>query len=119
MSNDGTKSLALQSEAAAVDLLDDWFDTIEAGSRERVRELIQAMIESELEATLSRPRYAPRAMLAGPRRLPRMLMARAVSLATGRATDRARCWGASAGSRSRCRGPGLTPRRARPPSGRG
>jgi putative transposase len=61
MTNDGTKSLALQSEAeTAVDLLDDWLDTIEAGLRERVRELIQAMIESELEATLSRPRYARR-----------------------------------------------------------
>src|SRR6266851_866741 len=61
MSNNSTKSLALQSEAGtAVHLLDDWFDPIEAGLRDRVRELIQAMIESELEAALSRPRYARR-----------------------------------------------------------
>src|SRR5205823_12026318 len=61
MTNNSMKSLALQSEAeTAVHLLDDWFDPIEAGLRDRVRELIQAMIESELEAALSRPRYARR-----------------------------------------------------------
>jgi transposase-like protein len=38
-------------------LFDDWFDPIEAAVRERVREFIQAMIDGELEATLSRPRY--------------------------------------------------------------
>jgi hypothetical protein len=32
-----------------VHLLDDWFDAIEAGLRDRVREFIQAMIENELE----------------------------------------------------------------------
>jgi hypothetical protein len=54
----------LQSEAeTAVRLLDDWFDPIEAGLRDRVREFIQAMIESELETalagwTLSRPSLA-------------------------------------------------------------
>src|SRR5947209_20386862 len=59
MSNNSTKSVALQSEAGtAVHLLDDWFDPIEAGLRDRVRALMQAMIESELEAALSRPRYA-------------------------------------------------------------
>src|SRR5207237_5375380 len=59
MSNNSTKSVALQSEAGtAIHLLDDWFDPIEAGLRDRVRELIQGMIESELEAALSRPRYA-------------------------------------------------------------
>jgi hypothetical protein len=53
MSNNSTKSPALQSEAeTAVRLLDDWFDPIEAGLRGRVREFIQAMIESELEALL-------------------------------------------------------------------
>jgi putative transposase len=41
-----------------VPLVDDWFDPIEAGLRDRVREFIQAMIEAELEAALSRPRYA-------------------------------------------------------------
>src|SRR5213082_1335350 len=61
MSNNSTKSVALQSEAGtAVDLLDDWFDPIEAGLRDRVREFIQTMIESELETALSRPRYARR-----------------------------------------------------------
>ena len=41
MTNNSMKSLALQSEAeTAVHLLDDWFDPIEAGLRDRVRELI-------------------------------------------------------------------------------
>src|SRR5437899_10877338 len=60
MTNDSMKSLALQSEAETVHLLDDWFDPIEAGLRDRVREFIQGMIEAELEAALSRPRYARR-----------------------------------------------------------
>ena len=61
MTSNSTKSLALQSEAGTViHVLDDWFDPIEAGLRDRVREFIQAMIESELEAALSRPRYARR-----------------------------------------------------------
>jgi putative transposase len=61
MTNNSTKSPVLGSEAeTAVDLLDDWFDPIEAGLRDRVRELIQTMIGSELEAVLSRPRYAHR-----------------------------------------------------------
>jgi putative transposase len=61
MTNNSTTSPALQSEAeSAVHLLDDWFDPIEAGLRERVREFIQAMIESELEAALVRPRYGRR-----------------------------------------------------------
>ena len=38
--------------------VDEWFDPIEAGLRDRVRDFIQTMIESELEAVLSRPRYA-------------------------------------------------------------
>ena len=74
MPDNSTKSPVLGSEAeTAVHLLDDWFDPIEAGLRDRVRELIQTMIESELEAALH-----ARAMLASPRRIPRM-MARAVS----------------------------------------
>jgi putative transposase len=61
MTNSSTTSPALQSEAeSAVHLFDDWFDPIEAGLRERVREFIQAMIESELEAALVRPRYGRR-----------------------------------------------------------
>src|SRR4029077_19985128 len=59
MTSNNTKSSSLQSEGAtAVHLLEDWFDPIEAGLRDRVREFIQAMIESELEAALARPRYA-------------------------------------------------------------
>jgi transposase-like protein len=61
MTNNSTMSPALQSEAeSVVHLLDDWFDPIEAGLRDRVREFIQAMIESELEAALVRPRYGRR-----------------------------------------------------------
>ena len=39
-------------------LFENWFDPIETGLRDRVREFIQAMFEDELEAALSRPRYA-------------------------------------------------------------
>jgi putative transposase len=61
MINNSTNAPALQSQAeTAVELLDDWFDPIEAGLRDRVREFIQTMIEAELEAALSRPRYARR-----------------------------------------------------------
>jgi hypothetical protein len=35
---------------------DNRFDAIEVGLRERIREFIQAMIESELETALPRPR---------------------------------------------------------------
>src|ERR1700704_3312364 len=42
-------------------LFDDWFDPIESGIRDRVRELIEQMICSELDAVLSRPRYGRRA----------------------------------------------------------
>ena len=58
MANTSTTSPALQSEArAGVDLPDDWFDAIEVGLRERVREFIRAMIESELDTALARPCY--------------------------------------------------------------
>src|SRR3989440_7039824 len=61
MTSNSTKSSCLQSEAeTAMRLLDDWFDPIEAGLRNRVREFIQAMIESELETALARPRYGRR-----------------------------------------------------------
>jgi putative transposase len=61
MTSNSTNAAALQWQAeTATHLLDNWFDPIEAGLRDRVRELIQAMIESELEAALSRPRYARR-----------------------------------------------------------
>jgi putative transposase len=38
-------------------LFDDWFDPIEFGVRNRVRDFIETMMEEELEAVLSRPRY--------------------------------------------------------------
>jgi putative transposase len=61
MTSNSTNSAALQSQAeTAIHLLDDWFDPIEAGLRDRVREFIQGMIEAELEVALSRPRYARR-----------------------------------------------------------
>ena len=40
---------------AAVHLFDNWFDPIEAGLRDRVREFIHAMVEGELDMALSRP----------------------------------------------------------------
>jgi putative transposase len=46
-------------------LFDNWFDPIEFGLRERVRELIEEMICRELDAVLSRPRYGRRAKPAG------------------------------------------------------
>ena len=61
MGNISMTSPVLQSEAeTAVHLLDDWFDAIEVGIRERVRDFLQAMIESELETALARPRYGRR-----------------------------------------------------------
>jgi hypothetical protein len=61
MTSNSTKSSSLQSEArTATHLLDDWFDPIEAGLRDRVCEFIQAMLQSELETALARPRYGRR-----------------------------------------------------------
>jgi putative transposase len=61
MTSNSTKSPLPQSQAeTAIALLDDWFDPIEAGLRDRVREFIQAMIEAELEGALGRPRYGRR-----------------------------------------------------------
>jgi putative transposase len=45
----------------AVQLFDNWFDPIEAGLRDRVREFLQAMLEAELDEVLDRSRYARRA----------------------------------------------------------
>ncbi len=38
-------------------LFDNWFDPIESGVRGRVRDFIETMMEEELDAVLSRPRY--------------------------------------------------------------
>src|SRR3981189_533220 len=49
----------------AVYLFGGWFDPIEAGVRDRVREFIQAMVEGELDAALMRPRYGRRSQSSG------------------------------------------------------
>src|SRR5271169_7212068 len=56
--------LSQPSTDGSSQLFCDWFDPIEACIRERVRELIEEMIRSELDAVLSRPRYGRRAGLA-------------------------------------------------------
>jgi transposase-like protein len=53
-----TKSDSSQRQSDTGHLFDDWFDPIEVGIRDRVREFIHAMIEGELDIALSRPRYA-------------------------------------------------------------
>jgi transposase-like protein len=42
---------------AAAQLFDNWFDPIESGVRERVRSFIEELVQCELDAALSRPRY--------------------------------------------------------------
>ena len=49
-------SAPLPAETAP-QLFDSWFDPIEFGVRSRVRDFIETMMEEELEAVLSRPRY--------------------------------------------------------------
>jgi putative transposase len=57
-----TKPEPLQPSAAEFSLCDDdWFDPIENGIRDRVRELIEEMIRGELDDLLARPRYGRRA----------------------------------------------------------
>jgi putative transposase len=59
MTNTTTKLDSLQPAAVtAVHLFDDWFDPIESGLRDRVREFIHGMIEGELDMVLARRRYA-------------------------------------------------------------
>src|SRR6516162_10534990 len=57
MTNISTKLESQPAAETAVHLLDNWFDPIETGLRDRVREFIHAMIEGELELALSRRRY--------------------------------------------------------------
>jgi putative transposase len=58
MGSHNTKSDALHSTACASEqLFEDWFDPIEMGARIRVRSFIEELIEGELQAALSRPRY--------------------------------------------------------------
>ena len=61
MTSTTTKPDAVQPEAeTAVYLFDDWFDPIEAGLRDRVRDFIETMFRTELDVALARPRYARR-----------------------------------------------------------
>ena len=58
MTNITTRSKSLESTTdSAVHLFDNWFDPIESGVRERVREFIEALICGELDEALARPRY--------------------------------------------------------------
>src|SRR4029079_19762737 len=82
-------------------LFDSWFDPIEGGLRNRVREFIHAMIEGELDIALSRPRYARQAKWRNRKRRKRSLPP-----VTATVIGRGRCWEASAGWSLRCRAPG-------------
>jgi putative transposase len=56
-----TKAAGLQPETAtSAHLFDNWFDPIESGVRERVREFIDELIRQELDDALARPRYGRR-----------------------------------------------------------
>ena len=57
MTKDTTKAAAV---AADIMLLDNWFDPIEDGVRERARGFIETMLEEELDGVLCRPRYGRR-----------------------------------------------------------
>ena len=62
MTSDSTTACLPQSEIETAEhLFDNWFDPIEAGLRDRVRELLQAMLEGELDEVLARSRYVRRA----------------------------------------------------------
>ena len=102
MTSDTTRSAAVQPDATAEALLfDNWFDPIEGGLRDRVREVIHAMIEGVLDVALSRPRYARHAKSPNGE-----AEEGSVPPVTATAIGRGRCWEASAGWRSRCRAPG-------------
>ncbi len=57
MTKDTTKAAAV---AADIILFDNWFDPIEVNVRTGVRGFIETMLEVELTAVLSRPRYVRR-----------------------------------------------------------
>ena len=64
MTSHSTASCPLRSEIeTSGQLFDNQFDPIEAALRDRVRELLQAMLEAELDEMLARPRYGRRAKL--------------------------------------------------------
>ena len=58
MTNATTKLDSLEPATdTAVQLFDNWFDPIESGVRDRVREFIEELIRCELDEALARPRY--------------------------------------------------------------
>jgi len=58
MTNVTTKSDSFEPATdTAAHLFDNWFDPIESGVRDRVREFIETLICEELDAALARPRY--------------------------------------------------------------
>ena len=60
MTSDTTTPCLPQSEIETTEqLFDNWFDPI-AKLRDRTRDFLQAMFETELEQTLARSRYARR-----------------------------------------------------------
>jgi putative transposase len=60
-SHSTTPDLPQSETETVVHLFDNWFDPIEAGFRDRIHELLQAMLEAELDQVLERSRYARRA----------------------------------------------------------
>lgn len=59
-----TKPTSFQPAAEPTScLFDNWIDPIETAVRRRVRSFIEALIESELDAALDRPRYGRRAVV--------------------------------------------------------
>jgi hypothetical protein len=58
VTNIATKLESQPAAEVAIHLFGNWFDPIETGLRDRVREFIHAKIEGELGLALSRPRYS-------------------------------------------------------------
>jgi putative transposase len=64
MTSDSTTACLPQSEIETTEhLFDNWFDPIEAGLRDRVRDLLLAMFEGELDEVFARSRYVRRGKL--------------------------------------------------------
>jgi putative transposase len=82
MTNNNANPTLLPCDAkTAVPLLDDWFNPIAAAFRDRVRELVQTIIQSELDVLLAPPRRRRKADH------PEERWRRTLSLATGTATS--------------------------------
>ena len=58
MNSDSKNPSSPQSDVSPTSrLFDDWIDPIESGVRARVRDWIEALVHSELDTALQRPRY--------------------------------------------------------------